>query len=315
MKEKINTINNYLKERFGEKIYKVSLDGSFTCPNRDGSLATGGCIFCSESGSGEFTGDKKDTIYNQINKQIKFIEKKFTGNKYIAYFQNFTNTYASVDYLEKIYYEALSHPNIVGLAIATRPDCLSDEILALLDKINKETFLWLELGLQTLNDEVADFFNRAYKTSVYIETTKKLNILNIKFVTHIILGLPNEQENDYLDTALFAESCGTWGLKLHLMYIVKGTKLEKIYNKGELKIQNKDEYVKKIVDILENIPYNIVIHRMTGDAEKNSLIAPFWSLNKKDVLNSIQKELKHRNSFQGKNKKKEGGKSYETHNN
>lgn len=302
MKEKINTINNYLKEKFGEKIYKLSLDGGFTCPNRDGNLATGGCIFCSESGSGEFTGDKKNTIHSQIDEQIKFIEKKFSGNKYIAYFQNFTNTYASVEYLEKIYYEALSHPNIVGLAIATRPDCLSAEILSLLDKINKETFLWIELGLQTINDEVAYFFNRAYKTSVYTEITKKLNILNIKFVTHIILGLPYEKENDYLDTAIFAEKCGTWGLKLHLMYILKKTKLEKIYNNNELKIQQKDKYVKKIVDILENISYNIVIHRMTGDAEKNSLIAPLWSLNKKDVLNSIQKELKHRNSFQGKNK-------------
>lgn len=302
MKEKINTINNFLKEKFNEKIYKVSLDGNFTCPNRDGKLSYGGCIFCSESGSGEFAATKVKSIQEQIDEQIQFISKKFKGNKYIAYFQNFTNTYASVDYLRKIYEEALNHPNIIGLAIATRPDCLDDNILELLDELNQKTFLWIELGLQTINDEVADFFNRAYKTSVYKEISKKLNQRKIKFVTHIILGLPYEKDDDYLNTAKFADACGTWGLKLHLMYVSKGTRLEKIFAKNELKIYEKDEYVKKIVNILENISYNIVIHRLTGDGDRKTLIAPLWSLNKKDVLNSIQKELKVRNSFQGKNK-------------
>ncbi|MBQ3438300.1 MAG: TIGR01212 family radical SAM protein [Fusobacterium sp.] len=299
MKEKINTINNFLKDKFGEKIYKVSLDGGFTCPNRDGTLASGGCIFCSEAGSGEFTGSRIKPIKEQIDEQIEFLKRKFIGQKYIAYFQNFTNTYGSVEYLEKIYEEALSHPNIVGLAIATRPDCLNDEILKLLEKINKKTFLWIELGLQTVNDEVADFFNRAYKTAVYEEITKKLNNLNIKFVTHIILGLPKEEENDYLRTALFSQKCGTWGLKLHLMYVVKNTKLEKLFKNNEFKVYEKEEYIEKVVNILENISPDIVIHRMTGDGDRKSLLAPIWSLNKKNVLNSIVKKLKEKNTFQG----------------
>lgn len=302
MKEKINTINNFLKKEFGEKVYKVSLDGGFTCPNRDGKLAYGGCIFCTENGSGEFTATKIKTISEQIDEQIKFISKKFNGSKYIAYFQNFTNTYAPAEYLKKLYEEALAHPNIVGLAIATRPDCIDDNVLDLLDYFNKKTFLWIELGLQTLNDKVAEFFNRAYKTSVYEETAKKLNERKIKFVTHIILGLPYEQEKDYINTALFAESCGTWGLKLHLMYVTKGTKLASLYSKSELKIYSKEEYIEKVVHILENISYNIVIHRLTGDGDKEILISPLWSLNKKDVLNSIQKKLRIKKTFQGKNK-------------
>lgn len=300
MKEKINTINNFLKEKFGEKIYKVSLDAGFTCPNRDGTLAYGGCSFCSESGSGEFTGNKSKSIYEQIDEQIKFIEKKFKGNKFIAYFQNFTNTYGELDYLEKIYNDALSHPNIIGLAIATRPDCIDDDILNLLETLNKKTFLWVELGLQTINDEVAQAFNRAYKTEIYEKCCQKLKEKNIKFVTHIIIGLPYEKENDYLKTTIFAENCGTWGLKIHLLYVNKNTKIELLYNNSILKTQQKDEYVNKVVNILENVSYNIVIHRMTGDGDKKNLIAPLWSLNKKDVLNSIHKLLKTKNSYQGK---------------
>ncbi|MDO4690828.1 MAG: TIGR01212 family radical SAM protein [Fusobacterium sp.] len=302
MKEKINTINNFLKKEFGEKIYKLSLDGGFSCPNRDGKLSYGGCIFCSESGSGEFAATKIKTISEQIDEQIKSISKKFNGKKYIAYFQNFTNTYAPVEYLKRIYEEALKHPNIIGLAIATRPDCIDDEILNLLVSFNKKTFLWIELGLQTINDDVANFFNRGYKTAIYENITKKLNERKIKFVTHIILGLPYEKKEDSLNTALFAEKCGTWGLKLHLMYVVKGTKLETLYKNSELKIYKKEDYVKKIISILENISYNIIIHRITGDGDKKTLVAPLWSLNKKDVLNSIQKKLKESKTFQGKNR-------------
>lgn len=300
MSEKINTINNYLKNKFGEKIYKVSLDGGFTCPNRDGKLSKGGCIFCGESGSGDFTSGRNKSIYNQIEDQIKLISKKYNGNKYIAYFQNFTNTYADVDYLRKIYEEALSHPDIVGLAIATRPDCLENDILELLSEINKKTFLWIELGLQTINDEVAHFFNRAYKTEIYQKSTEKLKKLNIKFVTHIIIGLPKEEKEDYFKTTMFAQKCGTWGIKLHLMYVEKGTGLESFYNSGKLKVNTKEEYIEKIVNILENISPDIIIHRMTGDGNRDTLIAPLWSLKKVDVLNSIQKLLKERNSYQGK---------------
>lgn len=293
-------LNDFLKEKFNEKIYKVSLDGGFTCPNRDGKVSKGGCIFCSENGSGDFTATKLKSIHAQIEEQIELVSKKYKGDKYIAYFQNFTNTYAEVSYLRKIYEEALSHEKIVGLAIATRPDCLEDDVLELLAELNKKTFLWVELGLQTLNDDVAKYFNRAYETEIYKEASEKLNRLNIKFVTHIIIGLPKEENDDYLKTAIFAQNCGTWGIKLHLMYVVKNTPLEKLYLNGALKVNTKEEYVEKVVNVLENISSEIVVHRLTGDGDRETLVAPLWSIKKIDVLNSIHKELKRRNTYQGK---------------
>lgn len=298
-KKRYNSLDNYFKNTFGEKIYKVSLDGGFTCPNRDGTLSTKGCIFCSESGSGDFAGSRRLSINEQIEEQLKLIENKFPSGKVIAYFQNFTNTYADIDYLRKIYYEALSHPRVIGLAIATRPDCLGENIIELLSEINNKYFLWVELGLQTINEEVAKNINRQYSLKTYEEAAEKLKSRNIKFVTHIIIGLPGEKENDSLDTALFSEKCGTWGIKIHLLHIIKNTKLETLYKKNELKIQKKDEYVKKVVKILQNISYNIVIHRLTGDGNRDTLIAPLWSLNKRDVLNSIEKEMKMENIYQG----------------
>ena len=300
MIRKIYMLNDFLKEKFNEKIYKVSLDGGFTCPNRDGKVSRGGCIFCSENGSGDFTATKLKSIHAQIEEQINLVSKKYKGDKYIAYFQNFTNTYAEVSYLRKIYQEALSHEKIVGLAIATRPDCLGDDVLELLAELNKKTFLWVELGLQTLNDDVAKYFNRAYETEIYKEASKKLNRLNIKFVTHIIIGLPKEENDDYLKTAIFAQNCGTWGIKLHLMYVVKNTPLEKLYLNGDLKVNTKEEYVEKVINILENISPEIVVHRLTGDGDRETLVAPLWSIKKIDVLNSIHKELKRRNTYQGK---------------
>ena len=300
MIRKIYMLNDFLKEKFNEKIYKVSLDGGFTCPNRDGKVSRGGCIFCSENGSGDFTATKLKSIHAQIEEQIDLVSKKYKGDKYIAYFQNFTNTYAEVSYLRKIYEEALSHEKIVGLAIATRPDCLGDDVLELLAELNKKTFLWVELGLQTLNDYVAKYFNRAYETEIYKEASEKLNRLNIKFVTHIIIGLPKEENDDYLKTAIFAQNCGTWGIKLHLMYVVKNTPLEKLYLNGDLKVNTKEEYVEKVVNVLENISSEIVVHRLTGDGDRETLVAPLWSIKKIDVLNSIHKELKRRNTYQGK---------------
>ena len=300
MIRKIYMLNDFLKEKFNEKIYKVSLDGDFTCPNRDGKVSRGGCIFCSENGSGDFTATKLKSIHAQIEEQIDLVSKKYKGDKYIAYFQNFTNTYAEVSYLRKIYQEALSHEKIVGLAIATRPDCLGDDVLELLAELNKKTFLWVELGLQTVNDDVAKYFNRAYETGIYKEASEKLNKLNIKFVTHIIIGLPKEENDDYLKTAIFAQNCGTWGIKLHLMYVVKNTPLEKLYLNGDLKVNTKEEYVEKVVNVLENISSEIVVHRLTGDGDRETLVAPLWSIKKIDVLNSIHKELKRRNTYQGK---------------
>lgn len=300
MIRKIYMLNDFLKEKFNEKIYKVSLDGGFTCPNRDGKVSKGGCIFCSENGSGDFTATKLKSIHAQIEEQIELVSKKYKGDKYIAYFQNFTNTYAEVSYLRKIYQEALSHEKIVGLAIATRPDCLGDDVLELLAELNKKTFLWVELGLQTVNDDVAKYFNRAYETEIYKEASEKLNKLNIKFVTHIIIGLPKEENDDYLKTAIFAQNCGTWGIKLHLMYVVKNTPLEKLYLNGDLKVNTKEEYVEKVVNVLENISSEVVVHRLTGDGDRETLVAPLWSIKKIDVLNSIHKELKRRNTYQGK---------------
>ena len=300
MIRKIYMLNDFLKEKFNEKIYKVSLDGGFTCPNRDGKVSRGGCIFCSENGSGDFTPTKLKSIHEQIEEQIDLVSKKYKGDKYIAYFQNFTNTYAEVSYLRKIYEEALSHEKIVGLAIATRPDCLEDDVLELLAELNKKTFLWVELGLQTVNDDVAKYFNRAYETQIYKETSEKLNKLNIKFVTHIIIGLPKEEDDDYLKTAIFAQNCGTWGIKIHLMYVVKNTPLEKLYLNGGLKVNTKEEYVEKVINILENISSEVVVHRMTGDGDRETLVAPLWSIKKIDVLNSIHKELKRKNTYQGK---------------
>lgn len=288
------SLNDYFQDHFGEKIYKVSLDGGFTCPNRDGSIGIGGCIFCSEKGSGEFTGDRHKNIYQQIEEQLELISKKFPTGRVIAYFQNFTNTYADIDTLRKRYEEALAHPRVIGLAIATRPDCLGEEVLHLLEEMNQKTFLWIELGLQTINEEVAEFFHRGYPLSTYTEACSQLRKCGIKFVTHILLGLPKEKEEDGLQTALYAQECGTWGIKIHCLYIQKNTYLEQLYLNHEIKIQKKEEFVKKVVTILENLSYNIVIHRLTGDGKKETLLAPLWTLHKRDVLNSIQKELKLR---------------------
>lgn len=298
-RKRYNSLDNFFKNEFGEKIYKVSLDGGFTCPNRDGTLSYEGCIFCNETGSGDFAGSRGKSIAEQIEEQLKLIEKKFPEGKVIAYFQNFTNTYGNIDYLRKIYYEALKHPRVIGLAIATRPDCFGADIIELLSEINNNYFLWIELGLQTINENVAKIINRQYPLKTYEEAAKKLNEKNIKFVTHIIVGLPEENEDDPLNTALFAEKCGTWGVKIHLLHIIKNTRLEQYFIKNELKIQKKEEYVKKVVKILANMSYNIVIHRLTGDGNRETLVAPLWSLNKRDVLNSIEKELKAQNIYQG----------------
>lgn len=293
------SLNDYFKKEFGEKIYKVSLDGGFTCPNRDGTLSVKGCVFCSEHGSGDFAGSRKKSIHDQIEEQLELIHHKFPEGKVIAYFQNFTNTYADVEYLRKIYTEALSHPRVMGIAIGTRPDCVGDDVVGLLDELNQKYFLWVELGLQTINEKVAQIINRQYPLSTYDETCKKLNEKNIKFVTHIIVGLPYEEEDDPIKTAVYAEKMGTWGIKIHLLHILKHTQLEGFYNRGEVKFQEKDEYIEKVVKILENISYNIVVHRLTGDGSKENLIGPIWSLNKRDVLNKIHQSLKNKNTMQG----------------
>ena len=297
--KRFNSLDYYLKNSFGEKVFKVSLDGGFTCPNRDGTLSTQGCIFCSESGSGEFTGDRKNSIYKQIDEQIQFLEKG-KEKKYIAYFQNFTGTYGNVEYLRSIYEEALTHPNIVGLAIATRADCLDNEVLELLDELNKKTHLWIEIGLQSSNDTSAKIINRGYETIVFSEKMKVLHKLDIKVVAHVIIGLPNEKVEDMLETIKFINESKVWGTKLHLLYILKNTKLHELYEKEKFRIFSKEEYIELIVKIIGILDENIVIHRLTGDAPWKDLLEPKWSTDKKGILNGINRLLKEKESYQGK---------------
>ena len=298
--DKFYKLNSFLKENFKEKIFKVSLDGGFTCPNRDGKISNKGCLFCSDKGSGEFAGDRCKTITTQIDEQIDFMKDKIGSSKVIAYFQNFTNTYGDVEYLKKIYYEALNHEKVIGIAIATRPDCLSDDVINLLDEINKKYFLWVELGLQTANDSIGKIINRGYDTKVYIDSCRILNEKNIKFVTHMIVGLPNEEKKDLYDTIDLINSVKSWGIKIHLLYILKNSKLLNYYQQNPFKIYEKDEYENTVIELLERLSPSIVVHRLTGDAKKDELFEPLWSLNKRGILNSIEKKLKSSKSYQGK---------------
>lgn len=298
--DKFYKLNSFLKKNFKEKIYKVSLDGGFTCPNRDGKISNKGCLFCSDKGSGEFAGDRCKTITTQIDEQIDFMKDKIGSSKVIAYFQNFTNTYGDVEYLRKIYYEALNHEKVIGIAIATRPDCLSDDVINLLDEINKKYFLWVELGLQTANDSIGKIINRGYDTTVYIDSCRILNEKNIKFVTHMIVGLPNEEKKDLYDTIDLINSVKSWGIKIHLLYILKNSKLLNYYQQNPFKIYEKDEYENTVIELLERLSPLIVVHRLTGDAKKDELFEPLWSLNKRGILNSIEKKLKSSKSYQGK---------------
>lgn len=299
MSSRYNSLNDYFKSTFNEKIYKVSLDAGMNCPNRDGTIGNGGCIFCSDSGSGDFAGERAHPILQQIDEQLEFISKKFPEGKVVAYFQNFTNTYGDVNYLRKVFYQALSHERVIGIAIATRPDCLGDDILELLSEIDKNHFLWIELGLQTSDDGVAEFINRGYPLSVYLQSAEKLKIRGIKFVTHIIVGLPYSERDDSLKTAEIAVAAGTWGIKIHSLYVMKNSRLERIFKESNLHSISLEEYVERVADMIEIIPKNIVIHRLTGDCDRTLLAEPLWSANKINVLNAIEKELKFRGSFQG----------------
>lgn len=297
--KRFNNLDYYLKSQFGEKIYKVSLDGGFTCPNRDGKISSNACIFCSESGSGEFAGDREKNIFQQVEEQIDFLNKG-KDKKYIAYFQNFTGTYGEIHYLRELYNKVLKHPNIVGLAIGTRADCLDDEVLELLAELNKKTHLYIEIGLQSSKDETAEIINRGYKTEIFSEKTKKLRELGIKVVAHVIIGLPKETELDILNTIKFLNETKVWGIKLHLLYILKNTRLYDYYEKEHFHILKKDEYIELIVKIIGILNENIVIHRLTGDAPWKDLFEPKWSTDKRGILNSINKALKENEIYQGK---------------
>ena len=286
------SFNKYLKDKFGQKVYKISLDGGFTCPNRDGKTGTRGCIFCSKGGSGDFAENRDMSITEQIESGKKKVEKKIKSGKYIAYFQAFTNTYASVETLRQKYEEAINHPDIVALSIATRPDCLGDDVLKLLDEMNKIKPVFVELGLQTIHQKSAKYIRRGYDLSVYDKAVMNLKKIGVNVVVHVILGLPNESENDMLETVKYVCESGANGIKLQLLHVIDGTDLAKDYEKGLFKTLEFDEYVNLIVKCVKIIPNDIVIHRLTGDGAKKDLIAPLWSADKKRVLNAINKALR-----------------------
>lgn len=285
------SFNKYLKDKFGQKVYKISLDGGFTCPNRDGKTGTRGCIFCSKGGSGDFAESREMSITEQIESGKKKVEKKIKSGKYIAYFQAFTNTYAPVEILRQKYEEAINHPDIVALSIATRPDCLGDDVLRLLDEMNKIKPVFVELGLQTIHQKSAKYIRRGYDLSVYDKAVRDLKKIGVNVVVHVILGLPNESENDMLETVKYVCESGANGIKLQLLHVIDGTDLAKDYEKGLFKTLEFDEYVNLIVKCVKIIPKDIVIHRLTGDGAKKDLIAPLWSADKKRVLNAINKAL------------------------
>ena len=294
-----NSLNNYLKTKFGKKVYKLSLDGGFTCPNRDGTLGTRGCIFCSASGSGDFASSRNLSITQQIEMAKLRVRSKTNDNSFIAYFQAFTNTYAPVSVLKGKYTEAINHKDIVALSIATRPDCISDEVLDLLIEVNKIKPVWVELGLQTTKESSVEYIRRGYENEVYVDTAQKLRNAGIEVITHIILGLPNETKEDMLSSVKFAGKYSD-GIKLQLLHILKGTDLCTDYEKGEFKALTLDEYVDILCDAVEILPENVIIHRLTGDGDKKLLVAPLWSGNKKNVLNTINKTFEERNVLQGR---------------
>ena len=290
-----NSISAYLKQKFGCKVVKLSLDAGLTCPNRDGTKGTGGCTFCSDSGSGDFAGS--------LEQQLASMSPKWHGEgsdlKYIAYFQNHTNTYAPVEKLRELWDEALAHENVVGLAVATRPDCLGPDVLDLLSEYNEKTFLWVELGLQTANEQTAENFNRCWKNAEFEEAMHNLSTRGIKCVIHLILGLPGEDIGQYVSTAKFAASFRPFGVKIHMLHLMEGTVMGEEYKKGSFPLLTAEEYVSCVCDILEILPQDITIHRLTGDAPQDRLIAPEWTRNKHAVLNAIQQEFKRRGTYQG----------------
>ena len=298
----INSIGWWLKQHFGTKVIKLALDGGFTCPNRDGTCGTGGCIFCSEEGSGELASDAIIDMQKAITDQIELRAEKWPkATHFIAYFQSHTNTYAPVSEL-RTKYEAALHAldndpdkSIVGLAIATRPDCLDDDVLELLKDLNEQTFLWVELGLQTIH---GDHINRGYELDVYDDAIKKLLALGIRVVTHLILGLPGESKEQMRESVKYVTNQSIFGLKLHLLNVVKGSPMEVMYP-GYTPFDSPEEYIDLVCDLLEIIPRDITIHRLTGDMPRKLLIAPEWSYKKRTILNGIAHELRMRGSHQG----------------
>ena len=284
-------LSDHYREKFGCKVYKLSLDGGFTCPNRDGSLDTRGCIFCAGDGSGFFAEKPCGNIRLQMERAMERVKDKNKNGKYIAYFQSFTNTYGPVPYLRRLYQEALEPEYIVGLAIGTRPDCLGEDVVSLLAELNRIKPVSVELGLQTIHEETARYIRRGYDTAVYVDAVRRLKAAGLEVVTHIILGLPGETMDMMMETTRQAVAAGTDGIKFHMLHVLRGTDLAEEYAAGkveELTLERYGEILKKCISCL---PEHIVVHRITGDGAKKDLIAPLWSADKKRVLNYLHKVL------------------------
>ena len=294
------TWNRYLRDTFDMKIFKVALDAGFDCPNRDGTVAYGGCTFCSVAGSGDFAGDKVDPIPVQFEKIRDKMHKKWKKGKYIAYFQAYTNTHAPLPVLKEKFEAALALEGVVGISIATRPDCLPDDVVEYLAELNERTFLWVELGLQTVHESTARLVNRAHDFNTYIEGVSKLRKHGIRICTHIINGLPLENREMMMETAREVAKLDVQGIKIHLLHLLKGTPMVKQYEKGMLEFMGRDEYIQLVADQLEVLPPEMIIHRITGDGPIDLMIGPMWSANKWEVLNGIDAELAKRESYQGK---------------
>ncbi len=299
--KRYHSLDYELKKVFGTKVIKLSVDGGFTCPTRDGFKGYGGCIFCSSRGSGEFSGDRALPIKSQLKNQISLLKEKWPEAKYIVYFQNFSNTYADIKTLKEKYDEALEFDNVVGLAIATRGDCLDEDVIKLLKTYNEKTFLWVEIGLQSIHKHSEEFIRRGYGLKSFDRAISALNQNNIRTVAHLILNLPNETKKHYIETLNYLVEKQIWGIKLHMLHILKNTDLESYYKIHPFDIMDADAYISLICDLISIIPEEIVIHRLTGDGSKEDLIAPLWSANKRYILNGINKELAKRNLTQGCN--------------
>lgn len=298
--ERYYSYSRYLKDTFGTKVYKIAIDGGFSCPNRDGTVSCGGCIFCSEGGSGDFAEERRRSISDQIRLGRKQSEKKYHGDSYIAYFQAFTNTYAPVDHLRALYEEAMAEPGIVALAIGTRPDCLPPDVWDLLAELNETIPIHLELGLQSMHEETGILINRGYPTEVFAEAVREADRRGIRVCAHLILGLPGEDRNMILETIDYINALPVDAVKLSMLHVLKNTPLASMYERGEVHLYTFEEYLDCLFDCIEHLRPDIVIERITGDGPKSLLIAPEWTGNKRYVMNTIRKELERRDICQGK---------------
>ncbi len=300
MEARYYSFSQFVKKTFGKKIYKLSLDGGFTCPNRDGKIGYGGCIFCSAGGSGDFCPSPALPLYAQIEEAKSRISSKYNGEQFIAYFQAFTNTYGPIEKMEQLFFETISRDDIIALDIATRPDCLGDDVILLLSKLNKRKPVFVELGLQSMHEETAIWMRRGYKTEVFSHAARLLHEHSIPVIAHVILGLPTETREMAIETVEYLNTLPISGVKFTMLHVLKNTDLGKLYEQKNFPLLSMEQYIDWLIGCMEHLRKDIVIHRITGDGKREELLAPMWTLQKRFVLNNIAKEMKKRDSFQGK---------------